>query len=352
MLPPLKWAAEAGDNAPGDTPAFEQLFTDLSDSGLDFYLLNPSRWPWNPFAGKHSLLCGIDVVRALYVLVAGRRFDAVFTITESPALLLLLLRRIFLFRVPVVLTDVAFAAGWQLRQRILNIVLPRADAIAVLTANHIDHIRQQWPCKAPISVVPLHVDTRFFQPGPFVSGGPMLTVGDDVGRDYDTLVRAMGDLKIWLVAKTKAIPRSAETDRRIAVIRGRLRWRELRQLYAEARFVVVPLAASVHASGISSLLEAMAMGKAVIVSDSPGIRGAVEPDVTALVVPCGDDAALRRAIERLWNDDLLRQRLGAAARAFVEKNNSYAVTANRLAKLFYELHHARCPPQTAEALRM
>src|SRR6185312_14713908 len=57
--------------------------------------------------------------------------------------------------------------------------LPRADAIAVLTANHIDHIRQQWPCKAPISVVPLHVDTRFFQPGPFVSGGPMLTVGDD-----------------------------------------------------------------------------------------------------------------------------------------------------------------------------
>src|SRR6185312_14637604 len=151
---------------------------------------------------------------------------------------------------------------------------------------------------------------------------------------------------------TKAIPRSVEADKRIAVIRGRLRWRELRQLYAEARFIVVPLAASVHASGISSLLEAMAMGKAIIVSDSPGIRGTVEPDVTALVVPCGDDAALRQAIERLWTDDLLCQRLGAAARAFVEKNNSYAVTANRLAKFFYELHHARCPPQTAEALRM
>jgi glycosyltransferase involved in cell wall biosynthesis len=69
--------------------------------------------------------------------------------------------------------------------------------------------------------------------------------------------------------------------------------------------------------GITSLLEAMAMAKAVVVSDTEGLRGIVQHEKTGLVVPPGDPAALRRAVRELLADDVAREALGQAARADV-----------------------------------
>ena len=60
--------------------------------------------------------------------------------------------------------------------------------------------------------------------------------------------------------------------------------------------------------------EAMAWGRPVVASAVGGLVDAVEDGVTGLLVPPGDVAALREAIERLLGDAQLRERLGAAAR--------------------------------------
>jgi glycosyltransferase involved in cell wall biosynthesis len=61
--------------------------------------------------------------------------------------------------------------------------------------------------------------------------------------------------------------------------------------------------------------EAMAYGRAVVTTGVGGLADLVAHDVTGLVVPAGDPAALRAALELLLGDPGLCERLGAAARA-------------------------------------
>ena len=61
--------------------------------------------------------------------------------------------------------------------------------------------------------------------------------------------------------------------------------------------------------------EAMAYGRPVVASAVGGLLDAVEDEVTGLLVPPGDAGALRAALERLFEDEALRLRLGEAARA-------------------------------------
>ncbi len=87
-----------------------------------------------------------------------------------------------------------------------------------------------------------------------------------------------------------------------------------RTLTARARVVAVALVDTDLPSGPLVLLDAMAMGKAVVASAVNGTRDYVRDGETALVVPPGDPVALSAALTRLWRDEALRRRLGAAAR--------------------------------------
>jgi glycosyltransferase involved in cell wall biosynthesis len=63
-----------------------------------------------------------------------------------------------------------------------------------------------------------------------------------------------------------------------------------------------------------SLIEAMAYGVAPVVTDCGGSPELVVDGVSGIVVPVRDVAGLAAAIRRLYEDPVLRQRLGAAAR--------------------------------------
>src|SRR5437016_1847954 len=62
------------------------------------------------------------------------------------------------------------------------------------------------------------------------------------------------------------------------------------------------------------LLEAASMSLAIVTADAPGCREVVEHDVTGLLVPARDGAALREAIRRLLDAPTLRARFGQRAR--------------------------------------
>jgi len=335
LLPRQPWAEAPADATPDSHPAYEELFDHMAAAGVEVHLAPVHARPWNPLAGRHTVAWGIDPLRAIRIMLAHRDFDAVVTYYESPALPFALLRRLFLYRRPVVVADIGLTAGWKLRDRILDIVVPRVDGVVVLGTNQIAEIRRRWRTGADLAFLPQHVDTTFFHPGPPVAHGPVLTVGDDTGRDFETLLVAMRGVDLDLVAKTGMI-HGAPPDR-VRVLTGRMDWRDYRALFAQALMVVVPLRPMVTASGIGTLLEAMAMGRPVIVSDSPGILDHVEPDRTALVVPCGDADALRSAMQRLAADQALRDRLGQAARAYVERHCSYEAVGSRLAAYLRDL---------------
>jgi glycosyltransferase involved in cell wall biosynthesis len=67
------------------------------------------------------------------------------------------------------------------------------------------------------------------------------------------------------------------------------------------------------------LLEAAAVGRAVVTTDVPGCRDAIEPEITGVLVPARDGQALALAIEQLLDSPQLCAAMGLAGRALAER---------------------------------
>lgn len=106
----------------------------------------------------------------------------------------------------------------------------------------------------------------------------------------------------------------------------------LRDAYAQSSFVVVPQAEADPASA-ATILQAMAMGKAVIATYAEGRTDMIVEGVTGLTVLPGDVEGWRRAILRLHGDRALRERLGHNARRWVEENAAQDRWARRIAEM-------------------
>jgi glycosyltransferase involved in cell wall biosynthesis len=68
-----------------------------------------------------------------------------------------------------------------------------------------------------------------------------------------------------------------------------------------------------------TVLEAMAMARAVITTDAPGCRQTVEPGQTGLLVPVNDAPALAAAMQKLAYDEKLRTQMGEAGYVRVKR---------------------------------
>lgn len=91
---------------------------------------------------------------------------------------------------------------------------------------------------------------------------------------------------------------------------------DIADIFARAHLVVLP---SYYGEGLPKvLIEAAACGRAVITTDSPGCRDAVEPGVTGILVPVRDSTALANAIQDLLADSTRRQAMGEAGRKRAE----------------------------------
>ncbi len=171
------------------------------------------------------------------------------------------------------------------------------------------------------------VDTDFWRPSG-TSGDMICCVGREM-RDYPTFIEAIrplgiachiaagavtvGKLNPWLQVDDAELPPGLTL--------GAKSPNELRQLYQQSRFVVIPLLPSDTDNGITATLEAFATGKPVICTLTPGQVGVLEDEVNCLRVPPGDPIALRAAIDRLWSDPVKCAELGRAGRELVEQRH-------------------------------
>ena len=103
---------------------------------------------------------------------------------------------------------------------------------------------------------------------------------------------------------------------------------------AFSRFMVLPLKGAEVPCGHVTLVSAMYLRKAIVVTDSAGISDYVQQGVTGLLVPAADAAAMAAGIRQLWEDDALAARLGEAGRAVAERACSDASTTAEMAAYF------------------
>ncbi|PZE30798.1 hypothetical protein DEJ04_08990 [Curtobacterium sp. MCLR17_044] len=128
-------------------------------------------------------------------------------------------------------------------------------------------------------------------------------------------LRGLGDDVPWRLTVVGDGPYRAQLEQQAAGLpvtflgqRGRT---EVLETLASATVVAVPSipAANGDQEGLPvTLLEAAAVGAAIVASDLPGIRDVVQDDVSGVLVPPGDVPALRAALQRVLTDDAARSR--------------------------------------------
>jgi glycosyltransferase involved in cell wall biosynthesis len=170
-----------------------------------------------------------------------------------------------------------------------------------------------------IRCLPFGVDDEFFHPTGESDGDYLLVVGRDRGRDWPTLLRAVDG--IGMPVKICCRPRDLggyPVPRGVQVL-GYVDRDVYRNLLSRARVVAIAARPLIYPSGQSVLLEAMAMGRAVVVTQTEALAGYVTEGTTALTVPPGDPSALRQRILEAASDDDLRRQLGLGGRGAVEE---------------------------------
>jgi glycosyltransferase involved in cell wall biosynthesis len=217
-----------------------------------------------------------------------------------------------------------------------------------------------------VALLPYFADERFWDPTLATPASslerPMICSAGLEFRDYTTLIAAACDLDVdarigaashW--ARHNAFGASSDLPDNITV--SAYNYQQLRDLYASARFVVVPLRDVENQAGITTILEAMAMGKAVVVTrtrgqtdvvrdwrsgaaaPSPGFLATPEFSSTLGALPTGwyvqpnDPGDLRDAINYLLAHPAVAEEMGANARRVVEGCFGLDAFVERFAKL-------------------
>jgi glycosyltransferase involved in cell wall biosynthesis len=142
-----------------------------------------------------------------------------------------------------------------------------------------------------------------------------------------TTVFASGDISAELSPALRPLAQAPPN----VTIHQQLSHLQLRALYARSRFVVVPLQDVEFDAGVTTIAEAMAMGKAVVVTRSRGQVDLVRHGTTGLYVPPGDPRALRQAIDHLMAHPEEAARMGREGRAYAEENLSLDQWVSRVA---------------------
>lgn len=211
--------------------------------------------------------------------------------------------------------------GWLIRRN-----LRFADALASTSHAMAAQVRQLWPGAGEIAVTPFGVDLQMFAPAPRARGG--ITLGTVKALDHkygiDTLLHAFAALRVQLPDSALQLIIVGDGPQREALhalsaqlgLGDAVRWvgavphGQVPQWLNRMDIYVAASRLDSESFGVA-VVEAMACGVAVVVSDAGGLPEVVEHGVSGMVVPRDQPQALATQLAALLTDPALRQRLSA-----------------------------------------
>ncbi len=234
-----------------------------------------------------------------------------------------------------------------------------------------------------VKLVPYQVDTSFWRSASSAPpDGPIIAVGSE-NRDYETLAAAVGglDRKVIIAAGShwaRTLAGSSELPANVEYRSTAMSFADLRDAYAAASLVVMPLQDVDNQSGVTGILEAMSMGRPVVVTASNGQRecitgplvrddgtldraamqgrgpqvfgGGADGQATGLYALPADPASLRAAIEYALADHRRACEMAIAARCAAERHFSFERYVETLATILKDAQRISKPiPVVAEA---
>ncbi len=314
----------------------ERMGADLAD----YRVVEADRGPLVRAARR----AGRDAALAMYGFVRRREYDVIFSNGENVSIPLATLFRSTRKRPGHVL--IGHHLSPKKKKPFMRSLHPQLDAIFLYAATQKAYAEDILGIpSSKLHLIPFHADTRFYHPGTPIQGMPVENRISSAGlewRDYPTLIDAVSgmDVEVRLAAASPWSKHKNETANRelpAKVSARRYSYEELRDLYAGSRLVVVPLYDNDFQAGVTTLLEAMAMGKAVIVTQTRGQRDVIQHGVNGIYVPPGDPNAMRSAIISLLACPEQAAELGSNARRTIESEMSLDLWADRISRVALEV---------------
>ncbi len=144
-------------------------------------------------------------------------------------------------------------------------------------------------------------------------------------RDYKTFLKAMEKLKYpgKIVAPRKEISRyhgtklsSENCPKNVKIIFHNFDPKSWNRHLANSRIVVIPIRRdTLQSAGISVCLEAMALGKPVVITKGTSTEGIITEEIAEIVEP-EDYHSLANSLKKLWEDKNYRKTLSRRGRKF------------------------------------
>ena len=313
-----------------------------------------------------AAIAGLPVAQALLAFARRHRYDCVVTDGEHVGIPLALLLRCGRAKTRHITIGHRLSTPKKRRFFRLLRAQERIDRIALHSQRQHDIAVTDLGIEPNrLALLPYQVDTRYWTPQLVAEERLIVSAGLE-HRDYATLFRAVDGLRAQVVIGAASHwsrhgVGSATPPPNVRI--GTFDYLSLRDLYARASIVVVPLTDVDNQAGVTTILEGMAMGKPVIVTQSLGQTDVVEdrrstardrarPRQVSLarrlaheagiaVEPNGfyvaphDADGLRRAITYLLDHPDERARLGHAGRQLAEQLFTVDQFAERIRSLVY-----------------
>ncbi len=139
-------------------------------------------------------------------------------------------------------------------------------------------------------------------------------------RDYATFFEAMAKLgyRTVVLASDRALEGVTIPDN--VEILEQITRPEIRRLVRHARVNVVPLNDTGTTAGLVTIVETFRHGRALVITDRPGLEDYVFEGKNALCPRLFDARSMADAVETMWTDDRYRAELDSAALRFAEDN--------------------------------
>jgi len=270
------------------------------------------------------------------VLASLRRInaaDVVLSTVDTVGIPLILLKRVGLVRPPLVYVSIGLPERLvQLRgprmRRLYRHALRRARAIVAYSASEADWLRD-WlgPGAPPVEFIPFGVDIAAFRPSGREPDTDVVSVGLDPRRDFELLIAVAvrrPELRFRIVAGADrarslgTLPPNVDLEADIAL-------EQVRERIAQARVVALPVRDNSYSGATTTLLQAMAMAKPVVVSRTAAIANGYELEdrLNCRLVEPGDEAALEQALVETLTGAEAGGSLGLRARQTVERSFSW-----------------------------
>jgi glycosyltransferase involved in cell wall biosynthesis len=323
--------------------------THLAQYGVETEILPYEKYGFLKKLSKKLGFLG-DLDQQLRVLFHLSEYDILYSACQSNTFLLSILRLAGIYRKPMsIIVHHPIKNKEILKNKLLFTLLFNGhDQFLCLTKE----IKQQFEEELSISpdrvrVIEWGTDLSFYDPcnaQHATNANPFIISAGKTFRDYDTLVNALNgtEVSLKIYCSGQSAPSISEFSSNIEVIfnhptNNAISYRDLLLEYQKSHAIAIPLPDTRNLAGLTSLLDAMAMGKAVIITRNKQIDIDIEKEKIGLVVEPGDVLGWRDAVSYVIEHPEAAIEMGRRGRYLCEKKYNLDVFSSNLASCFREV---------------